>query len=306
MVGTTALASSVRWGLVQLQPTVLIVALLLLFACAVFENQWKLAVVLGLLISIKVTYLIPVFGLLLFRRRYRLGIVLISLVFAVNTLSLLRTGPIATIVDYKVAMDSFEEPGKATRPDALDFLVPYLNLNATSPLARFAPHGRGHGQWAAEQIHLPFTLSAWGVEPFAAKLITLILSVAMAIYFARIFKIARRRDDIKFTRIVFATLMASSLLVVYHQRYDAIALLPCGFIAVAAIHRSRNDTTAWAVVWITVFFCYLLPARILFVWYQRIVVPLGWLVLVPICGYLTILIFLGSARILHRDVVQPM
>ena len=161
LLGATALSGSLRWNLMQWQPTALIVALLLLFACAVLDNRWKVAVVLGVVISIKVTYLLPVVGLLLWRGQGKWLSALLGIVLFLNGFALIPTDPAATLTAYRQSLRHMQDVGKQNYPDALDFLTPFLLDAPTSPLAVYTPHNRKAGEWSGEQIHLPFILSAW-------------------------------------------------------------------------------------------------------------------------------------------------
>ncbi len=295
LLGVTALSGSLRWNLMQWQPTALIVALLLLFACAVLDNRWKVAIALGIIISIKVTYLLPVVGLLLWRGQGKWLAALLGIVLLLNGFALLPTGPTATLKAYRQSLRHMQDIGKQNYPDALDFLTPFLLDAPTSPLAVYTPHNRKAGEWSGEQIHLPFILSAWKQ---AAPWATWLQWPFIALVVAGLIGLARRTmrtslaEDTLFQSLLFCMFMSLSLLVVYHQRYDAVALIPLMPVSLALLERNRQDKSAWLLLGVTVFFAYLLSAGLLQRWYQHVVVPTGWLPLTPICGYLTLAAFL--------------
>jgi hypothetical protein len=303
LLGATALSGSVRWNLVQLQPTALIVAFLLLFAVAAIENRRVSSIFWGILISIKITYLLPVVGFYLFRRDIRSCYILGAAVVVLNLLSIIQTGPLDTISTYRNAVVTMEDPGKTTRPDALDFLIPLITSEPTSPFAPLIPHDRKPGEWAGEMIHFPFVLSSWGLGYKASKYVGLLLSLSLigvyCVLWSRLHLVQLVSNS--FQGLLFASLLATSLVIIYHQRYDAIALLPLSYIGVSALYRDPRDVMGWVVVCITFAFSYLLAARVLDWWYLRIVIPNGWLALVPICGYLSIAACLASIAMLWRE-----
>jgi hypothetical protein len=82
--------------------------------------------------------------------------------------------------------------------------------------------------------------------------------------------------------------MSASLLVVYHQRYDAIALFPLAFVALASLKRNREDGLAWAALLYVFVFALALNGRALNFWQQEVVGSDDLFFLIPLCGYLAI------------------
>lgn len=304
MVGITALSGSLRWNLVQFQPTALIVAALIWFVCAVLEDRFWLSIALGVLISTKMTYFLPVAGLLLFRHQYKQLALMMLLIGGLNGLSLVQTGPLTTIETYREAVRTFEEPGKMTRPDALDSLTPLLAAYPQSPLAKYAPKDREPGHWAGEQLHLRFILSGFGVAYDTAKVIGGIFTLGVLLFFAVLWRRTRSTGALRDPAsqgVLFAAMMSSSVVMVYHQRYDAIALLPCTFVAMGALYRRRNDVLAWTTLMSTLALSYVLAARMLNWWYVQVAVQRGWLIAVPLCGYVAVIVCVGSLGLLWRQ-----
>jgi hypothetical protein len=305
LVGMTAMSGSLRWNLVQFQPTALIVAALIWFVCAVLEDRFWLAVALGVFISIKMTYFLPVVGLLLFRHQYKQLACMVILIGGLNALSLAQTGPFRTLETYRNAMRTFEDPGKMTRPDALDTLTPFLKAYPQSPLAQYAPKDREPGHWAGEQLHLRFILSAFGIGYEVAKILGGIFTLGVLLFFGVLWRRARATgalQDAGSQAVLFAAMMSSSVLVVYHQRYDAIALLPCAFVATAALYRRRTDLLAWTTLISTLALSYVFAARMLNWWYVELAVQRGWLIAVPLCGYVAVIVWAGSLGLVWRQV----
>lgn len=308
-VGVTALSGSVRWNLVQLQPTALIVALLLFFVGAVIRKRWAGSVLLGILISVKASYLLPVVGLLAFCRQWKPLGALMAAMALLNLIALMPTGPGATLSRYRDSMQHVEDPGHMNYPSALDFLTPYLANDTSSPLAPLAPKGREPGHWSGEQIHATFLFSAWTRSVAQAKLLSLAFAVMTLGMLAWLWKQTARTgliDDPAFLSLLFVTLNTLGLLLVYHQRYDALALVPAAFVALAALERRPRDSAAWTAFGASFLFAYLLTGSLLDKWHIRLVVPHGWLVLVPLCAYLTLTVFLALLTLLWRSVREAL
>ncbi len=300
-LGLTAISGSLRWNLALHQPTALAVALALWFACALIEGRLGTAVALGVLISFKPTYLLPVVGLLLLQRHYRALCILAGAVVVLNVAALLPTGPVATVRAYRETMRHFEDPGSTNYPSALDVLTPYLRSDSASPLARFAPCHRGPEQWATDQLHARFLFSAWVRTLALAKTLGLLFDVGFLLYLGLVLRRAQKTRlarDPSFVLLWCSALMAFSLLMVYHQRYDLLALCPLVFVSLATLRRNDNKGAARLTLVVSFVATYPLTFRMVQFWHSRVVLPSGQLFLVPILSYLVLAALFGSLRML--------
>jgi hypothetical protein len=287
----TACSGSLRWCLKQLQPSLFVTGLLILFVCFLIERRRTAAFLCAVLVSIKVTFLLPAFGILLILREYRFVGQLIGVLLLLNGLAVIPTGVETTLRTYRHALATFEDEGKMTRPDALDFLTPYLTAQPDSPLASLRPQNREPGHWSGEQVHYPFLVSAWGASYSVARTAGHIFSLITVGVFFALWRRARetaRRHDPEEILMQFAAIMAMSLFVVYHQRYDLIALIPGLFVALSLRRiRSLRRICHFASA-VILLLCFALSGQMLEWWHACLIVPNGWLVLVPICGYLAL------------------
>jgi hypothetical protein len=282
---------------VQLQPTALIVALLLLFACAAIENRRWETLLFGALVSIKITYLLPVFGLLLFRRQYRLLGTLAGCILALNLLAMLPTGFRPTLEAYRQNTREYDKPGSPFREDARLFNAWQMGRTPQPDLER---------EWnepPGDQVHLAFTFSAWTGDVPLAKRLNLVGALVILALLAWLWgKTAHSplTENRLYLATIFATLMSASLLVVYHQRYDAIALFPLAFVALAYLKRNRNDLTAWAALGTVFVFAWAMNKRALDFWQQDVVGSEGLFFLIPLCGYLALAAFVAAFCLTQR------
>ena len=300
LVGMTALSGSMRWCLKQLQPSLLVAGLLILFVCFVVEKNRRAALICGVLIGIKLTYLLPALALLLILRDYRLLRQILGWTLVLNLIALVPTGFTHTLQTYREAVATFEDLGKMTRPDALDFLTPFLTSQPDSPLAPLAPPRPPSSYWAGEQLHYTFLVSGLGVRYPLSRMVGQVLTGLTLVGFFLLWKRTKftaQRNDPEEILILFAAILAFSLLIVYHQRYDAVALIPGFFVALSLLRQKSFRRLAACVFVMGFVLCYALTGGILDAWHGKIVVPHGWLFLVPICSYMTLISALCLAKI---------
>src|SRR5262245_55363473 len=75
-----------------------------------------------------------------------------------------------------------------------------------------------------------------------------------------------------------------------------------GWLAIALFcFQLVRHVLGWIIAGTTLIFSYLIAARMLTWWYTQVVVPHGWLVLTPVCGYLAIATCLASLSLLWRE-----
>ncbi|HZO92037.1 MAG TPA: glycosyltransferase family 87 protein [Chthonomonadaceae bacterium] len=307
-LGVTALASSVRWNLLLLQPTALIVGGLLLFACAVIEERWTSALLLAVLISIKPSFFLPVVGLLAFRGRYRLLGLALGAILLLNLVALAPTGPRRTLAAYAEAIRSLDRPGTENDPRALESLGPYLNMRPDSPLAHHPQWSHKRGFWAEQQLSGVFLLSAWLPTLWQARALHGLLTLLALGLLARLWwraQVAQRYADPAFLAALFALLTGLALLSVYHRRYDALGLIPAVYVVLAMLHKNPRDLAAWAALGAGGLGAYVLAAGMVNLWLSRLVVPYGLLFLTPVFGYLTLAVCVALFVALWRESRSP-
>jgi hypothetical protein len=301
VTGVTGLSPGAQRLLAIDQPSVLVIALLMLFGAAVVRQRWSIALLLTVLIAMKPTFLLPCLVLFLFCRRPDLLVASLAVIAAFTALGSVRVGPVATIQGYWHQIDGFERAGGYYDPRVLLSLD--VKTHPESPLSHHPEWQDTHRPWNYQFLQIDYAVSAWA--PGYAQTHWLGLG-CKACLFAIVFylwmrtRAASLQGDRTFLLLLFGVSLGLTLLTSYHQVYDALALAPIVLVALDSVLRGAGDLPTRATLAVGIGFAYLLPYRLVRLWEDRVILPTGLLVLAPICSYLTLLITLTSLTLLLR------
>ncbi|MGC9128498.1 MAG: hypothetical protein ACP5GA_07175 [Acidithiobacillus sp.] len=220
-----------------------------------------------------------------------------------NGLSASQTGAYATWCDYRLALARVDQ---VNDPRALEALTPHLWRRLDSPLAQDPRWERRHLTWVDPRIDFGSMVTAWFPYRVAATVGAVVFGALVLLLLVMAWTRSGRanlRDNTAFQANLFAASMAGNLLLMYHQRYDAVALVPAVCVALGAVGRRPSNVAGWAALLSSVCFAYLLASRMVQGWLDRVVVPTGLLILVPLCGYLTLAAFICTCAIVWQTLV---
>lgn len=303
VTGVTGLSSGVDRLMKADQPSILVIALLLLFGAAVVRHRWSAALLLTVFIAMKPTFLLPCLILFLFCRRPDLLIASLGLIAAFTVLGAVRAGPSAVTQGYWRQIEGFDHAGGYYDPRIL--LALNVQTHPTSPLARNPEWQDTHRPWNYQFLQVESALSAWAPGYAQTRWLGLgskaVLFAGMVWLWIRTRSVSLHRHR-SFVLLIFGVSLGFTLLTSYHQVYDAPALAPVVFIAFDALLRRSRSIPTWATFAAGFGFIYLLPYRLVRLWEARVILPSGLLILAPICSYLTLFITLAAFAMLIRRI----
>jgi hypothetical protein len=298
LVGLVAISSALRWNMYLLQPTVFVCGALFWFACCYAEKRTGWALAFALLASIKFSYLLPVVGLPLFRRDVRFLAIFALFLCIGNSLSMMQTGFGETLNAYRTTLARHDHYGSSFHPSAN---VYYQWRTNTLPAT--LPDGSPM-EVPGDQVHFTYIFSAWTHDVAASKRLHGVAALAVLGILAVQWR--RMRDPARWetpplTLMLFSYLMAVSLIIIYHQRYDLIALFPLGIFALAVLLRQpRNPAALTIVLGLAIFACFA-PATLLTNIPVILVQRTGILAFIAITGYFSIIMALCAGWLLTRE-----
>lgn len=298
LVGLVAVSSGLRWNMYLFQPTVFVCGALFWFACCYAEQRKGWAICFALLASIKFSYLLPLVGLPLFRRDFRFLAVMLTVIATANVASMMQTGFGATLRAYRTTLAHHDHYGSSFHPSAdVYFQWRTGRLPATQPNGEIM-------DTPGDQIHLTYIFSAWTHNvPTAKKLhaiAALVILGILAMQWHRMRDKARWNSP-QLVLLLFGYLMAASLVVIYHQRYDLIALFPLVLCGVSLLRQNRRDWLALLPVLGVLVFVGLMPATLLTNVPVMLVERTGRLAFIALTGYFSLVVAWGAGRLLMRE-----
>ena len=297
LIGVTALAGSLNWLLYAEQPSTLFIGLLFLFGAEAMRRRWITAGILAILIGIKVTFFLPVAGLYLWNRKVGMLAGVVVAVVALNLAACVHTGLARTLHDYASVTTSVTS--SYNRPSALGYMVPDVTLNPASPLH---PLLQKMGEANCYQLQYSFMFSAWTWSDALARILAWaasLISLAVLAVVAR----KRRSDtqsDTYYESFLFSILCTLTLLIIYHCRYDLMVLVPGVLSSLCILRRNPRSRLALATFLLGGFLAYGIRFFIINSVLKHLVLPYGWVILIPFPTYFLIGLFMMQLALLAR------
>lgn len=305
LLGLALSSVSFRWVVAQLQVSALVIGALGFALAALTRRKDKLLIIAGVLASLKPTLFLPVIVCLLFQRRYRLLATLGAVIVSLNFVAALPTGLRETAVGYRLVATNFSAPGTNNHADIRDTLRSFTNQPQrkleTTPGTIFADANGFTG----EQLHWTYVFSAFTTSTAVASAFAGALTLAtLFAFFLLWYRSERLRADAVFQQGVFAAAVCLSLLCVYHQRYDiALVFFPIS-IALVALQRSPATLELRLCVAICFVVGFAYVNSIWAWWIAHVVIPTGFLWLVPLRALGVTIALLCLMRVLFRYVAE--
>lgn len=298
LVGAMSASSGLRWNLFLYQPTIFVCGAMVWFACCYVEQRRYTALIFALLVSIKFSYLLPLVGLPLFRRDYRFVALFFLCFLGGNSLSMLKTGFVPTFNAYRQTIAHHDHYGSPFHPDAGVY-----HLWRTDRLPNIKIEGRPI-EVPGDQVQFTYIFSSWTHNVPSAKkwhLVAAAITLGILTWQWRRMKDKRLWEQPRLSLILFSYLMAVSLITIYHQRYDLIALLPLGLVAWSSIlGRQRRGVATIIAVGVTIF-AGIMSATLLTNLPSVLAERTGLLAFVPVTGYFCILMAICAGMLLRQE-----
>lgn len=293
LAGAVAVSSGLRWNLFLYQPTIFVCGALIWFACCYVEQRRYAALMFALFASIKFSYLLPLIGLPLFRRDYRFVALFLLCFLGGNTISMFQTGFLPTLDAYRQTLAHHDHYGGPFHPDAG---VYHLWRTNRLPVANMEVPG--------DQVQFTFIFSSWTRSVPTAKRwhsLASIVVLGILVWQGRQIKDKRLWEQPRPSLLLFSYLMAVSLIIIYHQRYDLIALVPLALIALDNVFRHRQRKLALVVFAGIMIFAGIMPATLLTNLPNALAERTGILAFVPITGYFCILMAICAGLLVNKE-----
>lgn len=306
----TACAGSLRISVGNLQIAPLVIGALGLFLYAQQREKPLLSLTAGLIVALKVTFLLPVIGLLLWRGRFRALLMLLAVGILLDVAAAAPLGIRQMYAGMALSLRNYEVPGRVDYPDAHDILkiyrkepIRYEPTPGVMPTETAVAYDDRHHEVrryigpsaVSEAVHWTYMFSAWTPT---VRLANLLSAVCTVVALGFLFLLRRRaqpfRDEPALLSYVFCVLVLFSLLCIHRGKYDLpVVVYPFAF---ALAQMSGRLKAAHAVIAaVCFFFGYLMTMSLLLWWLFHVALPAGNVRLIPMNAYgFTIAFLLAS------------
>jgi hypothetical protein len=279
VIGLILCAASTRWAFKTAQPATMILGLFGVFLAELKAGRKWSAFLAGALVgATKVTFALPFVLMGLAQRRIGIVAAMVAFWAALNVIGIYGMGGPSILVDYRANMAEFERPDQLNYPDPRGF----------NSLART--------DW-------PYILNAVDPDFSRNNAIGALLSlICLGWLTYEVIRHKERLHDDDATMALSASVLAISMLAVYHHHYDiGLLLLPVlAFTGRKAFHSIR---AAWVysvpVVLYAGFFPYEKASKLA----DWLVGPLSVLFVKPL-GCFVCIVALGASFVILRTVLS--
>jgi len=297
LIGLTALAGPFNWLLYLQQPSTLFIGLLLLFGAEVLSRRWITSWLLAVIVGIKMTFFLPVVGLYLWNKKVGMLAGVVAAIIALNLAACAHTGLSNTLHSYASVTHSVTS--SYNRPNAYGYMVPGVSRSPESPLH---PLLKKMGEFDCYQIQYSFMFSAWTLSD---SLATVFAWTASLMSLVGIVVIVRKRwcsglSDATYESLLFSILCTLSLLIIYHGRYDLMVLVAGVLSSLCVLRHNPQSPAALVAFLLGGFLSYGIRFFMINMVIDRLVIPYGWIILLPFPTYVLIGLFVAQLALLAR------
>jgi Glycosyltransferase family 87 len=195
--GVVLASAAMRWGMMLLQPSPLILGLLCWFVSLLDLRRHRLAVAIAMLAMIlKMTLALPFLGLLALGHRWKNIVLITTTWIALNVFGFWRMGP-GAFAQYQRNISGIEELGYINSPDL------------------WRPVALPRLDWVALFYALTESLTF-------ARAATFVLAGVCGLWILWIIFLDRRRTETRTLAPFLGAMVCLGSLIVYHHQYDAI------------------------------------------------------------------------------------
>lgn len=223
--GLVLLTACMRWNMYALQGAPLIYSCLGIFVVALHRSRTRtLFLVTCFVLCFKATFALPLFGLLLLYRHYRLGIGAMLVWVVLNALGFLWLGH-DSFTAFRQGMAEMEAPGGLNSPN------PWEMISVT-------------------RLDWVYLLCGVGANLLLARLLNAILTVSIGIWLLlQTRRLRSRVVDVNTTTLFLLPWTCLTVLCVYHHHYDiAPLLIPLLMLLCRRKHLLVPDWTYWLLL----------------------------------------------------------